>query len=110
DVRRAHRGALDGYAGDPNVRVVVVTGGAPGYFIRHFSIASLLSLAESLRARDLQWRILRQDHGAVREHLKTGHRRNFGHLPWREFRAHALPVDSSSCSPAIFVSQRMVST
>src|ERR1700741_744581 len=28
--------ALDGFAGDANVRVVVVTGGAPGYFIRHF--------------------------------------------------------------------------
>src|SRR6266851_3693277 len=25
--------ALDGFAGDANVRVVVVTGGAPGYFI-----------------------------------------------------------------------------
>ena len=24
--------ALDGFAGDPNVRVVIVTGGAPGYF------------------------------------------------------------------------------
>ena len=47
--------ALDGYAGDPNVRVVVVTGGAPGYFIRHFSITSLLSLAESLRASGREW-------------------------------------------------------
>src|SRR5258707_303461 len=28
--------ALDGFAGDANVRVVGVTGGAPGYFIRHF--------------------------------------------------------------------------
>jgi enoyl-CoA hydratase/carnithine racemase len=33
--------ALDGFAGDVNVRVVVVTGGAPGYFIRHYSIATL---------------------------------------------------------------------
>jgi len=39
--------ALDGFAGDPNVRVVVVTGGAPGYFIRHYSIAALIRLAES---------------------------------------------------------------
>ena len=31
--------ALDLFAGDPKVRVVVITGGAPGYFIRHFSIA-----------------------------------------------------------------------
>jgi enoyl-CoA hydratase/carnithine racemase len=32
--------ALDGFAGDANVRVVVVTGGAPGYFFRHFSITT----------------------------------------------------------------------
>src|SRR5260370_21052081 len=42
--------ALEGFAGDPNVRVVVVTGGAPGYFIRHFTIAALIDIAESLRA------------------------------------------------------------
>src|SRR4029450_11125140 len=42
--------ALDGFAGDANVRVVVVTGGAPGYFIRHFTVAALIRLAESLRA------------------------------------------------------------
>jgi enoyl-CoA hydratase len=47
--------ALDGFAGDAKVHVVVVTGGAPGYFIRHFSIASLLRLAESLRASGRQW-------------------------------------------------------
>lgn len=40
--------ALDGFAGDANVRVVVVTGGAPGYFIRHFSVAALIRIAESL--------------------------------------------------------------
>src|SRR5207245_8197517 len=33
--------ALDGFAGDPNVRVVIVTGGAPGYFNRHFNIPRL---------------------------------------------------------------------
>src|ERR1700756_5781270 len=47
--------ALDGFAGDRNVRVVVVTGGAPGYFIRHYSIAALISLAESLRASGREW-------------------------------------------------------
>src|SRR5713101_4667070 len=41
--------ALDGFAGDANVRVVVVTGGAPGYFIRHFTVAALIGIAESLR-------------------------------------------------------------
>jgi enoyl-CoA hydratase len=47
--------ALDLFAGDPKVRVVVITGGAPGYFIRHFSIAALLSLAEPLRASGRSW-------------------------------------------------------
>ena len=47
--------ALDGFAGAADVRVVVVTGGAPGYFIRHFSIAALLRLAESLRASGREW-------------------------------------------------------
>src|SRR5246127_2553923 len=47
--------ALDQFAGDAKVRVVVVTGGAPGYFIRHYSIAALISLAESLRASGREW-------------------------------------------------------
>src|SRR5258708_20703463 len=47
--------ALDGFAGDAKVRVVVVTGGAPGYFIRHYSIAALIRLAESLRASGREW-------------------------------------------------------
>jgi enoyl-CoA hydratase len=47
--------ALDGFAGDPNVRVVIVTGGAPGYFNRHFNIPALIEIAESLRASGRQW-------------------------------------------------------
>jgi enoyl-CoA hydratase len=47
--------ALDGFAGDAKVRVVVVTGGAPGYFIRHFEIAALVDIGESLRASGRQW-------------------------------------------------------
>src|SRR2546422_6828888 len=35
---------------DGNVRVVIVTGGAPGYFNRHFNIPALIQIAESLRA------------------------------------------------------------
>lgn len=46
---------LDRYAGDASVRVVVATGGAPGYFIRHFSIAALIEIAESLRASGREW-------------------------------------------------------
>jgi enoyl-CoA hydratase len=47
--------ALDGFAGDAKVRVVVLTGGAPGYFIRHFTIVALIDIAESLRASGRQW-------------------------------------------------------
>src|SRR5258706_15931364 len=47
--------ALDGYAGGPNIRAVVLTGGAPGDFARHFSITSLLQLAEPLRASGRAW-------------------------------------------------------
>jgi len=46
---------LDEFAGDANVRVVVVTGGARGYFIRHFSVAALINVAESLRASGREW-------------------------------------------------------
>jgi enoyl-CoA hydratase len=46
--------ALDGLAGDPKVRVVVVTGGAPGYF-KHFSIPALIELAASLRKSGREW-------------------------------------------------------
>jgi enoyl-CoA hydratase len=47
--------ALDRYAGDSNIRAVVLTGGAPGYFARHFSITALLQLAEPLRASGREW-------------------------------------------------------
>src|ERR1700736_1422591 len=47
--------ALEIFAGDANIRVVVVTGGAPGYFIRHYSVAPLIEIAESLRASGRQW-------------------------------------------------------
>src|SRR5258705_6625084 len=47
--------ALEGFAGDANVRVVVVTGGAPGYFNRHFDIPALIEIGESLRAYAREW-------------------------------------------------------
>src|SRR5206468_1506789 len=40
---------------DANVRVVVITGGAPGYFNRHFDVGVLIGLAESLRASGREW-------------------------------------------------------
>jgi len=47
--------ALEELAGDPGVRVVVLTGGAPGYFIRHYSITSLLRFAEAVRSSGREW-------------------------------------------------------
>src|SRR6266446_10240310 len=47
--------ALDQFAGDAKVRVVVITGGAPGYFNRHFSIPALMEIAEAVRASGRQW-------------------------------------------------------
>src|ERR1700745_192602 len=71
--------SFDGFAGDPNVRVVIVTGGAPGYFNRHFNIPALIQIAESLRASGRQWPEnatynggFFDSHGAVREHAKAG--------------------------------------
>jgi enoyl-CoA hydratase/carnithine racemase len=49
--------ALDGFAGDAKVRVVVVTGGAPGYFNRHFNIPALIEIAESLPRPEILWRM-----------------------------------------------------
>jgi enoyl-CoA hydratase len=48
-------GALEAFAGDRRVRVVIVTGGAPGYFNRHFDIPSLIRIAEDLRASGREW-------------------------------------------------------
>jgi len=42
-------------AGDEAVRVVVVTGGAPGYFVRHYSVAALVSMGERLKSSGQQW-------------------------------------------------------
>src|SRR6202790_4492669 len=47
--------SLERFAGDPTVRAVIVTGGAPGYFNRHFDIPSLIEIAESLRASGREW-------------------------------------------------------
>jgi enoyl-CoA hydratase len=41
-------------AGDEAVRVVVVTGGAPGYFVRHYSVAALISMGEKLKSSGQQ--------------------------------------------------------
>src|ERR1700758_5363020 len=46
---------LQEFAGDPNIHAVIVTGGAPGYFNRHFSIPALIEFAEAVRASGRQW-------------------------------------------------------
>jgi enoyl-CoA hydratase len=37
------------WAHDETVRVVILTGGAPGYFIRHYSVAAIISAGEAVR-------------------------------------------------------------
>ena len=44
--------AMTALAGDEAVRVVVVTGGAPGYFVRHYSVATLISMVKGSRVPD----------------------------------------------------------
>jgi enoyl-CoA hydratase len=46
---------LQAFAGDHNVRVVIITGGTPGYFNRHFDIPALIDVAEQIRASGRQW-------------------------------------------------------
>lgn len=45
--------ALTALAADASVRAIVVTGGAPGYFVRHYSVAALVTLGE--RIKDRPW-------------------------------------------------------
>jgi len=45
---------LKTWANDESVRVVILTGGAPGYFIRHYSVAAIIAAGESIRASGVQ--------------------------------------------------------
>lgn len=47
--------ALSSLASDDDVRVVIVTGGAPGYFIRHYSVSALIDLGERVQASGRPW-------------------------------------------------------
>src|ERR1700752_2082862 len=47
--------ALSQCAGDADIRVVIVTGAAPGSFVRHYSIPELIRFAESVRATGREW-------------------------------------------------------
>src|SRR5690348_7714349 len=46
---------LASYANDPAVRVVIVTGGAPGYFVRHYSVAALVETGEAIQKSGRKW-------------------------------------------------------
>ena len=46
---------LNKCAGDADIRVVIVTGAAPGSFVRHYSIPELIRFAESVRATGREW-------------------------------------------------------
>jgi enoyl-CoA hydratase len=46
---------LSALADDNSVRVVVVTGGAPGYFVRHYSVAELVQAGERLQSSGRKW-------------------------------------------------------
>jgi enoyl-CoA hydratase len=47
--------ALLHLAADEAVRVVVVTGGAPGYFVRHYSVAALIQTGETIAKSGRGW-------------------------------------------------------
>src|SRR5579862_8335439 len=47
--------ALNKCADDADIRVVIVTGAAPGLFIRHYSIPELVRFAESVRSTGREW-------------------------------------------------------
>jgi enoyl-CoA hydratase/carnithine racemase len=88
--------ALDGFAGDAKVRVVVGTGGVPGYFNRHCNISALIEIAESLRASGRQWPENATYNGgffdkamALCESMPNSNRRYFRHGPGRRFRVRA---------------------
>ncbi len=48
-------GALDAIDADPGLRVIVVTGGQPGVFVRHFDVGVLEERARALSARGLRF-------------------------------------------------------
>ena len=55
EMSEALLGALTALGNDEAVRVVVVTGGAPGYFVRHYSVAELIKTGERLKSSGLKW-------------------------------------------------------
>jgi enoyl-CoA hydratase/carnithine racemase len=81
--------ALNKCAGDPDIRVVIVTGGAPGHFGRHYSILELIRFAESVRGTGREWPEARSLTGPSRCASACPN----PSLP--PFLAHAWPVHSN---------------
>jgi enoyl-CoA hydratase/carnithine racemase len=74
--------SLQEFAGDPNIRVVIVTGGAPGYFSRHFSIPALIEFSEAVIASGRQWPDNATYHGGFFDKASGRHLpRNLQHVP-----------------------------
>ena len=84
---------LQAFAGNPDVRVVIITGGTPGYFNRHFDIPALIEIAEQIRASGRQWQDNASYHGgffdkamAICETMpKPVYCRHFRHRSCRRF-------------------------
>src|SRR5262249_12689291 len=55
EMSKALLDALTELAANDAVRVIVVTGGAPGYFIRHYSVAELIRMGEQVQASGRKW-------------------------------------------------------
>jgi enoyl-CoA hydratase/carnithine racemase len=47
--------ALSAASMNDTVRAIIVTGGAPGYFVRHYSVAELVKLGETLQKTGQPW-------------------------------------------------------
>src|SRR5689334_10019393 len=46
---------LSALATNDKVRAIIVTGGAPGYFVRHYSVAELIRLGETIAKSGRDW-------------------------------------------------------
>jgi enoyl-CoA hydratase/carnithine racemase len=102
-------GALETLAGDHQVRVVIITGGAPGYFNRHFDIPALIRIAEELRASGREWPENASYNGGFFDKAMA----LCETMPKpviAPFRAPQSPAPSSSLSAAICALQRMATT
>jgi enoyl-CoA hydratase len=69
------RTAMDTLGDDDSVRAVVITGGVPGVFIRHYSVAVLGALSKTLRERgttvDTEQRLPEREIDGLFERIET---------------------------------------